>query len=382
MRSNYRRIGDFIELVDERNIDLKVDTLLGLSIDKIFIPSVANTVGTNMKRYKIIRKNQFACSVMQVRRDKKMPVALLKEYDEAIISQAYPVFQVKNESELLPDYLMMWMSREEFDRHACFLAVGGVRGSLEWEDFLDIELPVPSIEKQQEIVAEYNTVVNRIKLNEKLNQKLEETVQALFQDMFSISKGNTKLKNFISFNPRESLKKGEERYYVELADIDENYMSIKNKTKRKYKSGTKFRSSDTLLVRITPSFENGKTAFVDNIAKDEIAFGSTEFIVMRAKERISPYWVYCLARDSHFRDYALSSMTGSSGRRRVQHNYLKEYKISDNIKNNMSVFHERCEPFFKVIKENVDMSSSLKELQSLLLSKMTKVDTSAEKEMV
>jgi type I restriction enzyme S subunit len=172
MKSNYRKIGDFIELVDERNKDLKVTTLLGLSISKEFIPSVANIVGTDMANYKIIRKNQFACSIMQVRRDKKMPVALLKNYDEAIISQAYPVFRVINEQDLLPEYLMMWMSRNEFDRHACFLAVGGVRGSLEWEDFLEMPIPVPSIEKQREIVKEYNTVVNRIKLNEQLNQKL------------------------------------------------------------------------------------------------------------------------------------------------------------------------------------------------------------------
>ena len=184
MKSNYRPIGDFIELVDVRNKDLRVDHLLGLSITKEFIPSVANTIGTNMSNYKIIKKNQFACSVMQVRRDKKMPVALLKDFDEAIISQAYPVFQVIDEEVLTPDYLMMWFSRAEFDRHACFLAVGGVRGSLEWDDFLEMELPVPSIEKQREIVIEYNTIVNRIKLNEQLNEQLEETAHALFDFCF------------------------------------------------------------------------------------------------------------------------------------------------------------------------------------------------------
>ena len=184
MKSNYKPIGDFIELVDVGNKDLRVDHLLGLSITKEFIPSVANTVGTNMSNYKIIKKNQFACSIMQVRRDKKMPVALLKDFDEAIISQAYPVFQVVNEEVLSPDYLMMWFSRAEFDRHACFLAVGGVRGSLEWDDFLEMELPVPSIEKQREIVKEYNTIVNRIKLNEQLSQKLEETAQALYKHWF------------------------------------------------------------------------------------------------------------------------------------------------------------------------------------------------------
>lgn len=184
MRSNYKPIGDYIQLVDERNKELKITKLLGLSISKEFIPSVANIVGTNMRNYKIIRKNQFACSTMQVRRDRKMPVALLTDFDEAIISQAYPVFEISDENELLPEYLMMWFSREEFDRHAEFLAVGGVRGTLEWEDFLGMELPVPSIEKQREIVTEYNVVKNRIALNERLNQRLEETAQALYKHWF------------------------------------------------------------------------------------------------------------------------------------------------------------------------------------------------------
>jgi type I restriction enzyme S subunit len=121
---------------------------------------------------------------MQVRRDKKIPVALQRNYKEAIISQAYPVFDVTNKDELLPEYLMMWFSRSEFDREACFYAVGGVRGSLEWEDFCNMQLPVPDIEKQKAIVKEYNTIVNRIKLNEHLNQKLEETAQAIYKEWF------------------------------------------------------------------------------------------------------------------------------------------------------------------------------------------------------
>lgn len=184
MKSNYKPIGEHIQLVDERNRDLQVKQLLGLSISKQFIPSVANIIGTDMKNYKIIRKKQFACSTMQVRRDKKMPVALLQELDEAIISQAYPVFEVKDETKLLPEYLMMWFERSEFDREACFHAVGGVRGSLEWEDFESMQLPIPHIDKQREIVKEYNTIQNRIQLNEQLIQKLEETAQAIYREWF------------------------------------------------------------------------------------------------------------------------------------------------------------------------------------------------------
>jgi type I restriction enzyme S subunit len=184
MKSNYKRIGENIRLVDERNKGLQVKQLLGLSISKQFITSVANIIGTDMENYKIIRKNQFACSTMQVRRDKKMPVALLQEVDEAIISQAYPIFEVKDPKELLPEYLMMWFTRSEFDREACFHAVGGVRGSLEWEDFENLQLPIPTITKQREIVKEYNIIQNRIALNQQLIQKLEETAQAIYRAWF------------------------------------------------------------------------------------------------------------------------------------------------------------------------------------------------------
>lgn len=185
MKSNYKKIGDHIQLIDERNKGLQVKQLLGLSISKQFIPSVANIIGTDMENYKIIRKKQFACSTMQVRRDKKMPVALLQGVDEAIISQAYPVFEVKDESELLPEYLMMWFTRSEFDREACFHAVGGVRGSLEWEDFENLQLPIPSIMKQREIVKEYSIIQSRIDLNQKLIQKLEETAQGIYKQWFA-----------------------------------------------------------------------------------------------------------------------------------------------------------------------------------------------------
>jgi len=177
-------IGKHIRLVDERNRRASNPPLLGVSIEKMFMPSVANTIGSNMANYKVVKKGQFACSLMQVRRDKKMPVALLRDYEEAIVSPAYPVFEIIDEDQLLPEYLMMWMLRPEFDREACFYAVGGVRGSLEWDDLCNIRLPVPTIEKQREIVKEYKTVVNRIRLNERLNEKLEEAAQAIYKQWF------------------------------------------------------------------------------------------------------------------------------------------------------------------------------------------------------
>lgn len=180
---DYKPLGDYIREVDVRNRDLNVTNLIGLSINKTFIPSVANIIGTDLSNYKIIKKEQFACSLMQVSRDEKIPIAMFTE-DIAIMSPAYPMFEVIDKSILLPQYLMMWFSRKEFDREASFYAVGGVRGSLTWEDFCDMRLPVPPIEKQREIVAEYETLANRISINQQIIQKLEATAQALYRKMF------------------------------------------------------------------------------------------------------------------------------------------------------------------------------------------------------
>ena len=180
---NHKRLGDYIRPVDVRNRELSVTTLVGLTINKSFIPSVANVIGTDLSNYKIIRKEQFACSLMQVSRDEKMPIAMFTE-DIAIMSPAYPMFEVVDKSILLPQYLMMWFSRKEFDREASFYAVGGVRGSLTWEDFCDMKLPIPPIERQREIVAEYETLNRRITINKQLITKLEATAQALYRKMF------------------------------------------------------------------------------------------------------------------------------------------------------------------------------------------------------
>ena len=179
----YKRLGDYIREVNVRNKDLKVTKLVGLTIDKAFIPSVANVIGTDLSNYKVIRKEQFACSLMQVSRDGKMPVAMFEE-DAAIMSPAYPMFEVIDKKTLLPQYLMMWFSRSEFDREASYYAVGGVRGSLTWEDFCNMKFPVPSIDRQREIVEEYETLSRRIRLNEQMIEKLEATAQALYRKMF------------------------------------------------------------------------------------------------------------------------------------------------------------------------------------------------------
>jgi type I restriction enzyme, S subunit len=184
MTSNYKRIGNYIQLVNNRNIDLETSNLLGINIDKFFMPSVANIVGTDLRNYKLVKKGQFACNRMHVGRDLRIPIALAREEMSFIVSPAYDVFEIIDSNVLNEEYLMMWFSRREFDRNAWFYTDADVRGGLPWKSFCNIKLPVPTLEKQQAIVNEYNIVLNRIKINATLIQKLEETAQALYKQWF------------------------------------------------------------------------------------------------------------------------------------------------------------------------------------------------------
>lgn len=179
-----KRLGDYIRPVDVRNRDLKVTRLLGVSITKEFMPSIANIVGTDLSTYKVVTKGQFAYGPVTSRNGDKISVALLDEFDDAIISQAYSVFEVIEKNALEPEYLMMWFRRPEFDRYARFKSHGSAREVFDWDEMCEVLVPIPTIEKQREIVAEYNTLQNRIETNKKLIATLEQTAQALYKHTF------------------------------------------------------------------------------------------------------------------------------------------------------------------------------------------------------
>jgi type I restriction enzyme S subunit len=184
MKSNYRILGDYIREVNIRNINLEDLKLLGVSIQKVFMPSIANIIGTDMSTYKLIRKKQFAYGPVTSRNGDKISVALLEDCEQAMISQAYTSFEVIDESQLLPEYLMMWFRRPEFDRYARFMSHGSAREIFGWEEMCNTTLPVPSITHQKEIVKEYNVLMHRIDLNNRFIQKLEETTQAIYNQWF------------------------------------------------------------------------------------------------------------------------------------------------------------------------------------------------------
>ena len=184
MKEGYRFLGEYIRQVDIRNKEGKKENLLGVSVQKQFIQSIANTVGTDFTKYKIVKKGQFTYIPDTSRRGDKIAIALLEDYEEGLVSNVYTVFEVIDTEKLLPEYLMLWFSRPEFDRYARFKSHGSVREVMDWEEMCKVELPVPDIEKQRKIVKDYKTITDRIALKQKINDNLVATLQIIYKKMF------------------------------------------------------------------------------------------------------------------------------------------------------------------------------------------------------
>lgn len=209
MKEGYRLLGDFIRQVDVRNTEGKEENLLGVSVQKMFIPSIANTVGTDFTKYKVVKRGQFTYIPDTSRRGDKIGIALLTDYDEGLVSNIYTVFEVKDENELLPEYLMLWFSRPEFDRYARFKSHGSVREIMDWDEMCKVELPVPSIDKQRSIVKAYQTITERIELKRRINDNLEAVLAASHSKMFfsKDTSEHTKLGELMTFGNGKSRPK-------------------------------------------------------------------------------------------------------------------------------------------------------------------------------
>ena len=383
--TTYQRLGDHIREVNVRNRELKVTKLVGLTIDKAFIPSVANVIGTDLSNYKVIQREQFACSLMQVSRDGKMPVAMFEE-DEAIMSPAYPMFEVIDKTVLMPQYLMMWFSRSEFDREASYYAVGGVRGSLTWEDFCNMQLPIPSITRQREIVAEYETLTNRIRLNNQMIQHLETTAQALYRKTFvdNIDKenlpkgwrmgtlGDLCIINTDNISSKDSYK---EIDYLDSSSVTENQFDayqhlIVGKDEIPSRAKRKVRTDDIVYSTVRPNLKHY------GIIKGDVSnvVVSTAFAVIRSNTpTINNELLYLILTDDAITEILqgiaeMSKATYPS----ISPENIMELKVTlpQQMDNSFSELNWSLKKIFDNIaiihKENKKQT----ELQSLLLAKM------------
>ena len=204
MKLNYK-LGELIRNIDVKNKDLHCNNLKGLSMTKEFRASTSNIVGTDLSKYKIVAYKQFACDFMSAIRVHKMPIAFNSEMEEILVSPAYAVFEVIDENIILPEYLMMWFRRSEFDRYADFRSDAAIRGGYGWNELCETEIKLPSLEEQRKKVQAYKTITDRIELKKKINDNLEETAQSLFQEQFAAFYNENELPDGYSIATLDSL---------------------------------------------------------------------------------------------------------------------------------------------------------------------------------
>lgn len=321
MKSSYKPISDLVERVDIRNSDGNVDILMGLSIDKCFIRSVANTVGTDLTKYKVICKNQFAVSLMQVSRDSKIPVACFREYDRAIMSPAYSIFQVADESAVLPDYLDMWFKRPEFDREAAFIAVGGVRGSMPWEEFARIKVRVPSLERQREIVDAYKAVNERIRIKQKLNDNLAEYLNCIYVELAKSVQETVPLSEVCGYVTDKSVfSEIETAVYISTENIlpDKQGISSYGSTSASERV-IHFREEDVLVSNIRPYFKKMWFATTEGGCNADV-------LCFRASDKKYSYLLKSILFQDGFFDYVMSGAKGTK-MPRGDKNHIMQYRI-------------------------------------------------------
>ena len=372
MKSNYKKLGQYIRQVDVRNTEGKEEYLLGVSVQKMFIPSIANTVGTDFTKYKVVKKGQFTYIPDTSRRGDKIGIALLTDYDEGLVSNVYTVFEVIDEHELIPEYLMLWFSRSEFDRYARFKSHGSVREIMDWDEMCKVEIPVPSYEKQREIVDGYKAITERITLKQKINDNLEAHVQAVFDKLFCSSEDvDCTLNDIANINPIRSLSKGVLAKCFDMSCLPTKGCIPTGGEIKPYNGGVRFKNGDTIIARITPCLENGKAAYINILNEDEIAFGSTEYIVFSSKDNIPSEFYYFLIRNQKFVQFALQFMNGSSGRQRVSGEELSSFQMKAPSKDDIITFEKFSKPIMQQIKKASLEIDKLQKLQELIVSQLS-----------
>lgn len=384
MEKGYKILGNYIRLVDERNKNLAVTKLLGVSISKKFIPSIANIVGTDLSNYKIVRTGQFAYGPVTSRNGEKISIAYLDEED-CIISSSYTVFEVENKEELDPEYLMLWFSRPEFDRYARYKSHGSVREIFDWNELCMVELPVPDIEKQRKIVKAYKTITDRIDLKQKINDNLANTEQLILYQ--AISKNQTiplslnKIAEFIDGDRGKNYPTFDEFstsgfcLFLNASNVTSsgfNFDSCMFVTEEKDKI---MRNGHLLLndIVFTSRGTLGNVALYDkNIKYKNVRINSGMLIIRPKGINLSPYFIYALLKSNYMKS-AIEQFRSGSAQPQLPIKDLQN--ITFDIPESQNVLDDLEHRFFE-IEETISINKreigNLSELASILLARLSR----------
>ena len=383
MKSNYKQLGQFIRQVDVRNAAGKEENLLGVSVQKTFIPSIANTVGTDFTKYKVVRRGQFTYIPDTSRRGDKIGIALLSDYEEGLVSNVYTTFEVIDKNELLPEYLMLWFSRPEFDRYARFKSHGSVREVMDWDEMCKVQLPVPPISVQRDIVKAYQTITNRIALKQQVNDNLEAAALSIYKCFFV---------DYIPFDGSQPSSWKE----VTVDDIASDVICGKTPPTadpQNYGGTIPFitipdmhgsvytTSTARFLSEKGASTQPGKMLPANSVCVSCIA--SVGLVCLTAepsqtnqqinsiicKDQISPFYVY--TKMTTLNKYLKQLGAGGSTTLNINKTLFGQIPILLPDEASMKEYHNKVEPLFSSIRENQYEIQHLESLKRLLLSQIS-----------
>lgn len=382
MKNNYRKLGDYIQPVDVRNSDLQVSHLLGVSVEKRFIESIANTIGTDFSKYKIVEKGQFTYIPDTSRRGDKIGIALLTDFDKGLVSNIYTVFEISDTSKLLPEYLMLWFSRPEFDRYARYKSHGSVREIFDWDEMCRVELPIPDIKEQEKIVDAYNVITKRIKIKQKINENLEKTAILKLENMLdneSFEKKSIKVESICEVKggkrlPLDSdlIENKNSHPYIRIRDIKENcfvmlnneFLYVDDETQKeiaRYITETK-----DLLISIVGTI--GLTAIVH---KSLDKANLTENCVKLAKmKNLIPEYVLIYLR-SKAGQYAISQATVGAVQAKLPLKNIQNLDIPFFEDSIMKEYNDFLRKTFTCISNNLEEIIQLQFFRQLVISRIS-----------
>ena len=385
MKSNYKKLGQYVRLLDNRNKDGQYgeESLKGISVTKEFIASHANLVGVSFNGYKIVENGQFAYIPDTSRRGDKIAIAYNNSGKTIIVSSICSVFEVSDTDNLCPEYLMMWFMRPEFDRYARFMSNGSAREVFDWECMCGVEVPIPSRAEQQKMVHDYNVVTNRIELLKKINDNLEATAQALYTSWFidfepfeldndGFPLGwkkhtlNDKLTTSTqSVNPQKIPAKFVWHYSIPAFDAEK--LPVNDET-QSILSNKYIVPNDALLVsKLNPDTKR----IWRTLSCFENAICSTEFIVFSSKQPSHRDFYYLLFNTKEFVDFLVSNATGSTNSRmRVKPASSLDYEFICPDDKTIDSFCSKVKPLLDEIESNYLEIRNLNELLPLAVAKM------------
>ena len=370
-----KKLGDFIQPVDVRNNDLSVTRLLGLSINKCFIESIANTIGTDFRPYKIVKKGQFAYGPVTSRNGEKITIALLEE-PECIISSSYAVFEITDTSKLLPEYLMLWFSRPEFDRYARYKSHGSVREIFDWDEMCRVELPVPPLNEQQKIVDTYNVITNRIRSKKEINENLEKTAQCLFEEMYSkddmsivslsdvvdVRDGTHDSPNFISEGYPLVTSQNLAPFYIDKINTNK----ISETDYKKINERSIVETNDILMSMI------GTVGNVSLVTDSIVKFAIKNVALIKTSNAlIYRNWILCFLKSKSFRSWMNESLNGST-QQYVSLGEIRKITMKIPNKESIALFNEKMDKIFNEIIYGVNEIIELQKLRDLIVSQISK----------